>query len=764
MPNRRTSADPVRIPETSPPQPESESEPSGATASEATPLARSLDDPSLYVNREISWLAFNHRVLEEALSARWPLLERLKFLAIFTSNLDEFFMIRVSGLHEQLEAAVVETSPDGLSAREQLEAIARTLRGQLQRAAELLANDLLPALAAHGIHLRDWDGLDAERKRLGRQYFRKSVFPVLTPLGVDPGHPFPFLSNLSLSLAVETRDPETHEKRFARVKVPESLPRFVPLSCFDPEGAGHHDDKTQEFLPLEQLIAAHLEDLFPGMEILGCHPFRVTRDMDIAILEEEAHDLLSIVDREIRQRRFGACVRLEVGMSIPDRIRHLLLDKLEIDEEDVYESPGPLGLGGLMSLASLNRPELRDAPFQPHVALELGDGEDPFAAIRAGDMLLHHPYESFAPVLNFLRRAADDPHVLAIKMTLYRAGSTADAVRALVHAAENGKQVAVSIEIKARFDEENNIAWARALERAGAHVFFGQAASKTHAKVVLVVRQESDGLQRYVHISTGNYNAGTARLYSDIGLFTADPQIGEDVSDLFNSLSGFSKKGRYRKIAVAPIGLADAILAKIDEQARRASAGRPARIFAKLNSLVDLSVIQALYRASCAGVAIDLCVRGICCLRPGVAGVSENIRVFSIVGRFLEHERVFAFGAGADEEIYLSSADWMPRNLYRRVEVLFPIEAKALRARIHDEVIEPALRDNVHAYQMDADGVYTRRQPDPADAPARSAQPEVLARVGRPSLHAVDGRRPRRGARLATTPPRPPTNGTAPRL
>ncbi len=745
MPNRRTSS----VSDAS----EADAIPDPVTPTEGSgPVGRTLDDAALYVNREISWLAFNERVLEEALSPRWPLLERVKFLAIFYSNLDEFFMIRVSGLHEQLEAAVVETSPDGLSAREQLDRIAGILRGQLQTAADLLANDLLPALGEQGIHIRDWHSLDDERKKLGGHYFRKSVFPVLTPLGVDPGHPFPFLSNLSLSLAVETRDPDTDERKFARVKVPESLPRFVPLACLDAEATGAgghhhdgkgHDSKTHDFVPLEQLMAAHLDDLFPGMEILGCYPFRVTRDMDIAILEDEAHDLLSIVDREIRQRRFGACVRLELSMGIPDHIRQLLVDKLGIDDEDVYESDAPLGLGGLMSLAFLNRPDLRDPPFQPRVAPELADGEDLFSAIRARDRLLHHPYESFAPVLDFLRRAADDPQVLAIKMTLYRAGSTSEAVRALVHAAENGKQVAVSIEIKARFDEENNIAWARQLERVGAHVFFGQAASKTHAKVVLVVRKESDGLQRYVHIATGNYNASTARLYTDMGLLTADPQIGEDVSDLFNSLSGFSKKGRYRKIAVAPIGLCDAILTKIDEQTRRARAGRPARIFAKLNSLVDVRVIQALYRASCAGVPIDLCVRGICCLRPGVPGVSENIRVFSIVGRFLEHERVFSFGGPGEEEIFLSSADWMPRNLYRRVEVLFPIEDKALRERIREEVIEPALGDNANAYQMDQDGVYRRRQP-PDGAAVRSAQPEVLEKITRSGAHAGSGRRPKR--------------------
>jgi len=712
--------------------------------------APALDDRSLYINREISWLAFNERVLGQALSPQCPLLERLKFLAIFASNLDEFFMIRVSGLHEQLEAAVIETSPDGLSPGEQLAEIGQILRRQLDVASKLLSDDLLPGLAAQGIHLRDWESLDAETKKLGQRYFRRSVFPVLTPLGVDPGHPFPFLSNLSLSLAVETRDPDTDEKKFARVKVPESLPRFVPFASLGVE-PGEGAENLEQFLPLEQLISAHLGDLFPGMEILGCYPFRVTRDMDMAILEDEAHDLLSIVDREIRQRRFGACVRLEVAGGTPERIRSFLMEKIGIDAEDMYESSGPLGQGALMSIAMLSRPELRDQSFLPRIHPAFAEGEDPFAAIRAHDVMLHHPYDSFGPVLEFLRRAADDPHVLAIKMTLYRAGSTADAVRALVHAAENGKQVAVSIEIKARFDEENNIAWARTLERVGAHVFFGQAASKTHAKLVLVVRQESDGLKRYVHLSTGNYNASTARLYTDIGMFTADPQIGEDVSDLFNSLSGFSKKGRYRKIAVAPLGLADAILGHIDEQTKRAAAGRPAKIFAKLNALVDMQVIQALYRASRAGVSIDLCVRGVCCLRPGVPGISENIRVISIVGRFLEHERVFAFGPEGEEEFYLSSADWMPRNLYRRVEILFPVEDKALRERLRHEVLEPALDANRQAYRMDTSGVYTREVVE-GDEPRRNAQEQVMDRVVRSGLHAVPARRSTKSVRKPPPP------------
>ena len=563
-------------------------------------------------------MSFNERVLNEALLEGWPLLERVKFLAIFFSNLDEFFMIRVAGLHEQLEAAVVENTGDGLNPREQLARIGQVTRRLVETASQLFSSQLLPALARERIHIRDWKSLPAETKKLACQYYRREVFPVLTPLAVDPGHPFPFISNLTLSLAVEARDPETKERKFARVKVPESLPRFIQLSSLGAQTPAALAGEV-ELLPLEQLMAANLEDLFPGMELLACYPFRVTRDMDLEI-DEEAQDLLSIVDREVRRRRFGACVRLEIDAGIPDRIRRLLQQKLEIDDEDVYASTGPLGLAALMSVALLPRPELKDPPFTPRLPAELRDAPDMFAAIRKQDILLHHPYDSFTPVLDFLRQAAEDPQVVAIKMTIYRTGSNAEAVRALVRAAENHKEVAVSIELKARFDEENNILWARTLEHAGAHVFYGDAVFKTHGKMVLVVRREGDGLQRYVHLGTGNYNASTARLYTDLGLFTADRQIGEDLSELFNGLSGFSRKSRYRKLAVAPDGMAEAILQQIEQQASQARAGHPARIFAKMNSLVDIRVVQALYLASRAGVKIELCVRGICCLRPGCRG------------------------------------------------------------------------------------------------------------------------------------------------
>ena len=698
-----------------------------------TPIRAVPEEPALYLNRELSWLAFNHRVLEEAEDPSWPLLERLKFLAITFSNLDEFFMIRVAGLHDQLEQAEAERSPDGLTPRQQLSRIREVVRKLLKSATELLEKQLLPALAKHEIRIRDWKSLGKGSQERAKAYFRESVFPVLTPLAVDPGHPFPFISNLSLSLAVEAADPESGERRFARVKVPEILPRFVPLERFseDPE-----ETRAGEFLPLEALISANLDQLFPGMQIVGCYPFRITRDMDIEIMQEEAHDLLVTIDREIRRRKFGAVVRLEVHPDTPQRIREFLLSKLEIEEDDLYEEPGILGAAALMSVAMLPRADLHDTPFVQNLNHALADAEDPFTVIRQGDILLHHPYDSFQPVLQFLRRAAEDPNVLAIKMTLYRTGSNSEIVKALIAAAENGKQVAVAIELKARFDEQNNIVWARQLERAGVHVFYGSVGLKTHAKVILVVRREGEQIRRYVHLSTGNYNVSTSRLYTDLGMFSADQVLGEDVSEVFNALSGFAKVSQYRKLAVAPVTLAPTILAKINEQTDAARAGKPARIYAKMNALVDLPVIDALYAASKAGVQIDLCIRGICCLRPGLPGISENIRVFSVVGRFLEHCRVFAFGSGEEEQLYLASADWMPRNLYRRVELMFPVGDPLLKSRIHREVIEPSLTDNSRAQDLQSDGDYVRRRPAPGE-PVRDAQLAVLEPLLRQPLHAV---------------------------
>jgi polyphosphate kinase len=694
----------------------------------------SLDDASLYVNRELSWLAFNARVLDQVSDSSWPLLERAKFLAIFASNLDEFFMIRVSGLHDRREAELATHGPGAAPAVEELAKV-RIAVGELTERAQVLFGALASELELHGIRLKRHAALSERERRWTREYFRKQVFPVLTPLAVDPLHPFPFVSNLSLSLAVEAEDPTTFERRVARVKVPESLERLLQVpSDAKPPG---DEPAPLDFVLLEELIAENLRDLFPGMTIIGCWPFRVTRDMDLEILEEEAADLLSLVDREVRRRRFGAAVRLEIAADVPERIRRLLLENLELDGGDVYETTGLLGLSSLFALAKLPVPKLHDPPL--HQLLPLGWGGDPFARLASEELLLHHPYESFTPVLDLLRAAADDPNVLAIKMTLYRAGSDAEAVKALVRAAENGKQVAVSVELKARFDEENNIGWARVLERAGAHVFYGASGLKTHAKALLVVRREAEGLRRYVHLSTGNYNASTARLYTDLGFFTTNEPIGEDVSELFNALSGFSREVDYRKLAVAPRSLRPALIAKIQGQAERARRGEPARIFAKLNALVDAEVIRELYLASRAGVPIELLVRGTCCLRPGVPGVSENIRVFSLLGRFLEHERVYVFGASENEEYFLSSADWMPRNLDRRVEVLFPIANLGLCRRIRREVLEPFELDDCRVYELDRHGHYARRRPRPGAVPTdgqiaaqeRVAEDRVVSTRGR---------------------------------
>jgi polyphosphate kinase len=682
-------------------------------------------DPALYFDRELSWLAFNRRVLSEAGRSDWPLLERVKFFAIFFSNLDEFFMVRVSALHEQHAAQGIKEGAGGLTPGQQLAEIGVEVRKLLAEATDLLAETLRPELEANGIHIRSWQDLDAEARQLAHGYFRETVFPVLTPLVVDPVHPFPFLSNLSLSLAIEVSDPDTHVARFARVKVPEILPRFVSLAALRPDALNDGLGREFEFLPLEELIQANLQDLFPGMEILDCHPFRVTRDMDFEILEEEAGDLLALVSKELRRRKFGSAVRLELAPGVPERVRRLLIDKLQINDRDVYEVSGPLGASAFFAIAQLPRPELHDPVHSQATPTQLAKRTDLFSTIARGDVMVHLPYESFTPVLDFLEQAATDPDVLAIKMTLYRTGSNPSLIRSLIKAAENGKQVAVCVEIKARFDEENNIAWAQALERAGVHVFYGAQGLKTHAKVLLVVRREGGRIARYVHLSTGNYNATTARLYTDLGLFTADPHIGEDASELFNSLSGFSRHQKFHKLATGVQLLPQTVFKKVEEQARRAKQGQPARIFAKMNALVDVNAIDSLYAASQSGVQIYLVVRGICCLRPGLPGVSDNIRVCSIVGRFLEHNRVFAFGPEGDEEFYLSSADWMPRNFYHRVEVLFPVAARSLRDKIRSEILKPAIEDNCRAYDLGPDGTYVRRTVQPGE-PMVDAQAAVL--------------------------------------
>ena len=598
----------------------------------------------LFLNRELSWLEFNARVLSEAFDDRNPLLERLKFLGIFGTNLDEFYMVRVAGLRRQVSARVQQTPPDGLTAREQLDQIEMRVRAMLEQARHCLHDLLLPALAESGVRLLTMADLSADERRSVDAFFEQQAFPVLTPLAVDPGHPFPYISNLSLSLAVELREPDRGTEHFARVKVPKSLPRWVPV-----EGRPNH------FVPLEQVIGSHLGSLFPGMQILGSHAFRITRYSDLEIANtEEPEDLLAMIEEQVFQRRFGEVVRLEVQAGMPAALRMLLLGELRdsedpeflsLTEREVHDPGSLLDLGDLMALATLDIPELRDPPFVPVVPPELRDTERSiFDAIRERDLLVHHPFDSFtASVEQFIEAASRDERVLAIKMTLYRTSGDGAIVRALTEAAHRGIQVAVLVELQARFEETNNITWARTLESFGVHVAYGLPGLKTHAKVALVVRREEDGIRRYVHVSTGNYNSRTARLYTDIGLFTCSEAIGADATDLFNSLTGFSRQRVYRKFLVAPAGMKQRFLQLVEREAEHARNGRPARIVAKMNAIVDAESIEALYRASQAGVEIDLIVRGICCLRPQVPGVSERIRVISIVGRFLEHSRLWYF-------------------------------------------------------------------------------------------------------------------------
>lgn len=665
---------------------------------------------SLYINRELSWLAFNGRVLHEALDPRVPLLERVKFLGIFSANLDEFYMVRIAGLRRQAAAGVIHTPADGLTPLEQLDAIdAEVARLMVLQRRCLLG--LLDELSAHGVRLlavkdlapAEWGAID--------EYFESQIFPVLTPLAVDPGHPFPYISNLSLSLAVEIRDPERSAIRFARVKVPRSLPRWVPV-----HGRPH------QFVPLEQVIGANLAALFPGMEVVAWYAFRITRYSDLDMPVEEPEDLLASIEEQVFKRRFGEVVRVEVQEDMPVHLRALLLDELREDdvpevgrlaEKDIQDAGRLLDLSDLSGLASLDLPALRDAPFTPIIPAELREtNRSMFDVIRDGDLLVHHPFDSFtASIERFLDEAAHDQNVLAIKLTLYRTSGDTALATALVDAAQRGKQVAVIVELKARFDEANNITWARQLEDAGVHVAFGSANLKTHAKTALVVRREADGIRRYVHLGTGNYNSRTARLYTDVGLLTCSPSIGADVSDLFNSLTGYSRQLLYRKLLIAPMDLRNRFLGLIAREAEHAQAGRPARIIGKMNALVDEHIVEALYNASQAGVEIDLIVRGICCLRPGIPGVSDRIRVRSIIGRFLEHSRLWHFANGGAEEFYLGSSDWMQRNFDRRVEAVVPVEAPALHERLRS-LLQLYLDDNRQAWDLRADGVWTQREPD----------------------------------------------------
>ncbi|HEY7598830.1 MAG TPA: polyphosphate kinase 1 [Candidatus Limnocylindrales bacterium] len=651
-----------------------------------------------YINRELSWLEFNARVLFEAQDERSPLLQRTRFLSIFASNLDEFFQVRVAGLKQQLTAGRSQPTPDGLSAAETLDAIRLRLLPLLAAHSAAYAR-VRDALAEEDIRIVGYDERPERHLELRRR-FVDEIFPVLTPLAVDPGHPFPYISDLSLSLAVTVRNPDTGERDFARIKVPPVLPRLVEVA-------------PRTYVLLEQIIAANLDALFPGMEIVEHHLFRVTRNADIELEEEEAPDLMAAIEEELRKRRFGRVVRLEIERSMPHPTRALLMRGLGIEQDDVYEIAGMLDLTALNQLAELDVPALQLAPVQPVVPprLQSADPDEPadvFAAIRERDILVHHPYESFAAsVQRFIEQAASDPDVLTIKQTLYRTSGDSPIVRALIQAAEQGKQVVVLVEIKARFDEAANIVWARALERAGAHVAYGLVGLKTHSKVALVVRREGRGLRRYVHIGTGNYNPGTARVYVDLGLLTTDHELGADVTDLFNALTGLSRQVRYRKLLVAPGALRDGLLELIDAEAERQREHGDGRIVVKCNAIVDPSMIDALYRASQAGVEIDLIVRGMCSVRPGVPGVSESIRVRSIVGRYLEHSRIFLFGRGERERYLIGSADFMERNLDRRVEAVAPVEDATARARLA-EVIEVMLADDRRAWQLGADDQWRR--------------------------------------------------------
>lgn len=681
-----------------------------------TPIEPLRDNisPELYINRELSWIEFNKRVLNEARNPAHPLLERIKFVAIFSSNLDEFFMIRVSGLEEQVESGINTLSFDGLSPLQQLLEIRQRTIEMLAERSRLFYDELVPQLADAGISFAKYADLPDSSKNALDKFFDEQIFPVLTPLAFDPGHPFPFVSNLSLSLAVQLKSNVDGTPRFARVKVPDALSRLIRLDKI--KGIKLPKGKII-FVWLEDIIAGNIQKLFPKVPVVSVHPFRVTRDADIEIEEDEAGDLLESISQGLRQRRYGNVVKMDVNPGIPDYIKQVLMENLEIEERKVYEIPGVLGLSSLMEVMSVDRPDLKDAPFVPRNPFAQEEDENIFALLRRRDMLLHHPYDSFQPVIDFINCAAHDPNVLAIKQTLYRVGSKSPIVQALIEAAERGKQVAVLVELKARFDEENNIVWARALENAGAHVVYGLLGLKTHAKMLLVVRREEDGVRRYVHLSTGNYNATTARIYTDYSLFTSNPDIAADMSELFNYLTGYSRQDVYRKLIVAPLNIRRWILEMIEREIACHKQYGNGHIMLKLNALVDPQVISMLYRASQAGVWIDLIVRGICSLRPMLKGVSENIRVVSIVGRFLEHSRVFYFYNNGDEEVYLGSADMMQRNLDRRVETIFPVLDNSFKKSIK-QCLEIMLQDNVQSWMLYPDGTYmkTTREGEPVNS------------------------------------------------
>jgi len=683
------------------------------------PRGDSAPDPALFINRELSWLEFNQRVLEEACNKRHPLLERVKFLSIVSSNLDEFFMIRVAGIKEQILADVVEYSPDGLVPIQQLYSIHERVGSMLKQMSDCFWKDLHPRLHTEGIQLLKMRQLSHDERATLADYFEHEIFPVLTPLAFDPEHPFPYISNLSLNLAVVVAS-KTGDEKFARVKIPDVLQRLVMIP------AAGADSSSSRFVWLEDLIASHLGMLFPGMSVKESYVFRVTRNADIEIQEDEAEDLISSIEESIRMRRFGSVVRVGVQETMPSRIMNILIENLEVTKDDVYPIKQPLGLSHLMSLLKLPRPDLKDIPYIPAPLFPDEDHEDLFSVIQRNDLLLHHPYDAFSTVVQFIQHAVDDPNVLAIKQTLYRIGKESPLVPLLIQAAEKGKQVAVLVELKARFDEENNIEWAKRLERAGVHVVYGVVGLKTHGKMLLIVRKERHGIQRYVHLGTGNYNPVNARIYTDYSYFTHREDIARDVSEVFNFLTGYSKKENFVRLGVAPIDLRERMTAMIDREIGHAKQGRPARLIFKMNSLTDVKIIEKLYEASQAGVQIDMIIRGICCLRPGIKGISETIRVVSIVGRFLEHSRIFYFHNNGTYELFLSSADLMARNLDRRVELLFPILNQDLAEQVIAETLENGLADTVGAWALQPDGVYARVVPGSGD-PAGDSQ-DIIAR------------------------------------
>ena len=680
--------------------------------------------PELYLNRELAWIDFNQRVLAQAMDPRTPLLEQAKFSAIFSNNLDEFFMVRVASLKSQVEAGIETPSVDGLSPLEQLAAIQTKLRPLLEQQQQHYRDTLRPQLAEHGVQVLDYEQLNDEQRAWVNKHFRSAIFPVLTPLAVDPAHPFPFISNLSFNIAALIRDPDTGEQQFARVKVPQkNLPRFIklPLELAGQEGL------LYTAIALEQVVANNLGLLFPGMSVEAHYTFRVTRDADLELRELEADDLMNALQEGLRRRRMGGeVVRLEVSDGMPSDVIDLLMEGMAVGKEDVYRISGPLGLDDLFALTGVPLPKFKDQPQKARIAAPLAraqkallaDGSIPeeefesiFAVLKRGDVLLHHPYDLFSSsVEELINQAAEDPDVLGIKMTLYRVSKDSGVISSLIRAAENGKQVMALVELKARFDEENNIQWARQLENAGVHVVYGVIGLKTHTKITLVLRREKEELRSYVHIGTGNYNSKTSRLYTDLGLLSARPELGQDLVELFNYLTGFSKQQTFRKLLVAPVSLRSGMEALIRREIDHAKAGRGGHIIAKMNSLVDPRIIALLYEASQAGVQIELIIRGICSLRPGLPGQSESVRVVSIIGRFLEHSRVFWFGNGGQAEVFIGSADWMGRNLDRRVEAVTPIDDPVLRSQL-ETLLQTYLQDNRGAWDMGSDGQFTQRQP-----------------------------------------------------